>query len=1099
MKYALPLIGAAFCAATCFAEAKPDSGPYCKAGPTEWENPQINEIGREKARAYSMPLASEQAALTDDLEPATPYRKSLNGNWKISWCGEPSLRPLDFWKEDFDDSKWSVIDVPSCVELRGFGAPGYTNVRFPHKKCPPLVRNVDTGNADYNPVSSYRTRFTVPADWKGRNVYLRFDGVYSAYYVWINGRKVGYAEDAKLPSEFNVTKYLKDGDNLLAVEVYRWSDGSYLEDQDMFRFSGIFRDVSIFATPKTEIRNFVVTTKLDSSYRNATVDLSVEVRNTDGGKADVPVTASLYDAQYKKVADFSFANGKSQIGLADPKLWSAEDPYLYTLVMKAGDDIRSARVGVRQVEIKGNTILFNGKSIKFKGVNRHEHSAENGRTVTCAEMLADVLLMKRYNINTVRTSHYPNHHLWYKLCDRYGLYVVAEANVESHGLGYGKDAMGHYPEWEKPIVERNENNVVNFINHPSVFMWSMGNECGPGKAFESAIKAIKAIDSTRPVHYERYNTIADVDSVMYPRVEWLWERGELGDGKIEKLKGSRDPDKDPTAHTKNKAFFMCEYAHAMGNAIGNFQEYWDAFYSSDSLTGGCIWDWVDQALWKYTDRFDENGKRIRYLAFGGDFDEYPNDGPFCCNGVIRPDRKPTAKLIEVSHVHRNIVVTGDPSTGKVEVWNRFGFTTTDAFDAIWELYEDGIKIESGSWSVPCVMPLTKRTVDFPKMNSVMKPGREYFVNVSFAMKDGTIWADAGHVVAYDQMSCANAAKAEAVAGKGAQKDAPVVIESDSKRLVLSVKKTSAVFCRKSGTLSSLVMDGKTILSDEDGVVHGPRLTVSRAFTDNDRWARDGDNWSHKRATSFYATGLTQLTYKPEPFVLSENGDGSVSVTIKVKVFGARSAGFDHVAVWTLRKDGVIVVENDVKPFGTKPPVLPRLGTTWKLDQSLENMAWYGRGPWENYVDRKTGSLIGMYASTVTEQYEEYVRPQMTGYKSDVRWAVFLDKSCDGVMFIAEKPMYMQAIHFDWEDLEFARHRNGQERIWNIKAPRKEVFLNLDVGQLGLGGASCGPRPMAKYIYNAQPEKWKITLKPVKGPMFNTISMQELAEIARDGK
>jgi beta-galactosidase len=1097
MKYSLSLFCAAFCLTTCFADAKKNNGPYCEAGPTEWENPQVNEINREKARAYSMPLAFEQDALTDDLEPKTPYRKLLNGNWKISWCGEPSLRPLDFWKVDFDDSKWSVIDVPSCVELRGFGAPGYTNVKFPHKMCPPLIRNYDSGDADYNPVSSYRTHFTVPADWKGRNIYLRFDGVYSAYYVWVNGEKVGYAEDAKLPSEFNITKYLKEGNNLLAVEVYRWSDGSYLEDQDMFRFSGIFRDVSIFATPKTEIRDFYLTTKLDDTYRNATVNLSVELRNTDGAKADVPIAASLYDAEFKKVADFSFTDGKSKIGLADPRLWSAEDPYLYTLVIKAGDDIRSTRVGVKQVEIKGNTVLFNGKSIKYKGVNRHDHSSTNGRSVSFDEMLADVLLMKRYNINTVRTSHYPNHHLWYKLCDKYGLYVVAEANVESHGLGYGSDAIGHRTEWVKPIVERNVNHVINYRNHASIFMWSMGNECGPGKAWESAIAAIKATDATRPVHYERYNTIADVDSKMYPTVEWLFKRGELGDGKIDDFDGSKNTANNPTAQTKGKPFFMCEYAHAMGNAIGNFQEYWDAFYSSDSLLGGCIWDWVDQALWKYTDRFDENGKRIRYLAFGGDFDEVPNDGPFCCNGVIRPDRKPTAKLIEVAHVHRNIVVSGDPSTGKVELWNRFGFTTTDSFDATWELYEDGVKVDSGIWDIPTVMPLTKRMIDFPKVKAEIKCGREYFVNIAFANKKKTLWAEAGYVVAKDQLAYPNKVEPNKCQAKDNSKDSPVVIESNSKNLTLTVKKTSLVFCRKTGTVSSLVINGKTIVSNKDGVNHGPRLTTSRAFTDNDKWMRDGHQWGANRAKSYYATGLTQLTYKPEPFVLSENGDGSVSVTAKVKVFGARSAGFDHIAVWTLNKDGIITIENEAIPFGTKPTVLPRLGTTWKLDPSLENMAWYGRGPWENYVDRKTGSFIGMYSSTVTEQYEEYVRPQMTGYKSDVRWAAFLDKSCDGVMFIADKPMYMQALHYDWEDLEFARHRNGQQRIWNIKPPRKEVCLNLDVGQIGLGGASCGPQPMKKYMYNAQPEKWKITLKPVKGTMFKTISSQELSSIARD--
>ena len=441
MKTAL-LTAAAVSALAAFAE------------PNDWENTAVNSRNREPARAYSMPLASADAALTDALEPATPYRISLNGTWKISWCGNPALRPLDFWKTDFDDSDWFTIDVPSCVEMRGFGSPGYVNVRYPHANKWPRILNRDTEKPDYNPVSSYRRTFAVPKDWAGRDVFIRFDGVYSAYYVWVNGQMVGYAEDSKLPSEFNITKYLKDGENQLAVEVYRWCDGSYLEDQDMFRYSGIYRDVTLFAAPRTELNDFYVTTTFDKDYRNANLRVAVKARTLDGKGGNAVVSAALFDAGFKKVIDLPAVkffvpttgalHGETlSVGVPNVRLWSAEDPYLYTLVITLTDaegkkDIRASRVGFKEVKIVDNAIVYNGKKIKFKGVNRHECSPENGRSVSMEEMLKDITLFKQFNINTVRTCHYPDHHSWYDLCDKYGIYVVAEANVEAHEPGYGK-------------------------------------------------------------------------------------------------------------------------------------------------------------------------------------------------------------------------------------------------------------------------------------------------------------------------------------------------------------------------------------------------------------------------------------------------------------------------------------------------------------------------------------------------------------------------------------------------------------------------------------------------------------------------------------
>ncbi|MDD4442122.1 MAG: glycoside hydrolase family 2 TIM barrel-domain containing protein, partial [Kiritimatiellae bacterium] len=646
------------------------------AAAREWENEQVNAVNREPARAASFPLAKAADALTAE-EPDTPYRVLLNGDWTYCWSGSPDERPADFHTPGFDASRWFTIDVPSCVEMRGYGIPIYTNIRYPHQRKPPLI------GTEYNPVSSYLKRFTVPAAWQGRPVFIRFDGVYSAFYLWVNGTYVGYSEDSKLPAEFNLTKHLKAGENTLAVEVYRWSDGSYLEDQDMFRFSGIYRDVSLFSPPAAELRDFSVTTQLAADFKSAVLHLTAKGRALGGKAVAATVKGELFDAGFNRVATLPelrlalAADGADAAAHCEtppgqelaPRLWSAEDPYLYTLVLTlagadGSQDVRTCKVGFRRVEIRDGKILFNGQAVKFKGVNRHETTPENGRTVSREEMLKDILLFKQNNINTVRTSHYPCHYAWYQLCDRYGIYVVGEANVESHGMGYEKESLSHVASWEKAHVERNVNQVENYKNHPSIFMWSLGNEAGPGKNFKAAYDAVKALDPTRPVHYERANEIVDVDSHMYPTVDWVYERGK----------------------NTAKPFFLCEYAHAMGNAMGNFKEYWEAFYSSDSLSGGCIWDWIDQAVWKYTDRVLPDGTRERYLAYGGDFDDKPNDGNFVCNGVITPDRKVTPKLVEVKRVHQNLMVTAEnAATGTVEVWNRFAFTDAAAFDARWSL------------------------------------------------------------------------------------------------------------------------------------------------------------------------------------------------------------------------------------------------------------------------------------------------------------------------------------------------------------------------------------------------------------------------------
>jgi len=1047
----------------------------CAAGVPGWEDPAVNSVNRLPPRTYSMPLASETAALTDAFEPETPYRKSLNGTWKLSWAGRPQDRVLGFEKPDFDDSDWFTIAVPGCVELFGFGAPGYVNWMYPHAIAWPRILDRDTKLPDYNPVSSYRTTFTVPEAWKGRRVILRFDGVYSCYYVWVNGKKVGYAEDSKLPSEFDVTPYLKDfrrktedatrdGENVLAVEVYRWCDGSYFEDQDMTRFSGIFRDVTLWAMPKDGIWDFEVKTTPVDGYDRWNLEVKVE------GEGEQRTEVSLYDADMKKVCDLH--SSPSPLTFASTlavRAWSAEKPYLYTLVIRKGEDIRMRRIGFKEQKIVGNTFLVNGKAIKLKGVNRHETSPEGGRTVTPGEMERDIRLMKQHNIDTVRTCHYPDHRLWYDLCDRYGVYVVAEANVESHELYlYGKTQAAD-PTCDHTIVERNERQVLFYRNHPSVTIWSMGNETGHGDAFRHAIAAVKKLDPSRPVHYECGNEDADMDSSMYPAVEWVEKRGQFGDGLIDEMPPRHNT--HPGDQTRGKPYFMCEYAHAMGNAIGNLQEYWDSVYAHPSLMGGCIWDWIDQALWK-------GRGRGRYLSYGGDNDEYPNDGPFNCNGIIGAERKVTPKLLEVAHVYRNLVVSRKED-GTYELWNRFGFTDADEFECRWTLVEDGAETDKGKVDVPKVAPLSRGAFKLPEV--APRPTAEAFLNLEFRAKKRPFWADGKWVAAREQVEltqCGNRGVWKWGNG-GIGECGKAKILEDEKSVTAICGGTTAVFCRVTGTLTGLSMGGVRVLAKADEPC-GPRLTYMRALTDNDVWMRPNYNWEgYDTATNnLWACGLSQPNYHARPIRVGK--DGTVKVTAEVT--GRKSAAFTHEATWRFAADGSVAVENRVTPHGVLPQALPRLGLSLALPVELDHIRYYGRGPEENYVDRKTASFIGVYKTNAKDMYVDYARPQDNGYRSDVRWVEFTKggKAGGGVRFSASEPMFLQALRYTWEDLEFARHLKGQVRRRTELKERNRLYVNLDVRQTGLGGGSCGPKPMEKYLFDPKASvEWTLRIEPCR--------------------
>ncbi|MDQ2985583.1 MAG: DUF4981 domain-containing protein, partial [Armatimonadota bacterium] len=708
----------------------------------DWENPQVIGINKVAPRADSVPFPSLETALRGNRE-SSPYWKSLNGDWKFNWVGKPADRPEDFYRTDFDDSKWKSIAVPACWEMKGYGIPIYTNIRYPHGANPPFIPH------EYNPVGSYRTVIQVPKAWDGRRTVIRFAGVYSAFYLWVNGKKVGYSEDSKGPAEFDLTEFVTSGDNLLAVEVYRWCDGSYLEDQDMFRFGGIFRDVSLLSMPKLQIRDFSYTPEFSDDYSVAAIRVRTKVENATRADAGFDLTVDLYDAAGQKQSIATIAQSglrpaqestPTVLGsVRNPHLWSNEDPYLYRLVLTLKDktgkvaDIRTCGVGLRDVKIESGVFLVNGAKMKIKGVNRHETHPDMGRAISREVMEKDALIMKRYNINTVRCSHYTNDEYWYELCDKYGIFVIDEANIESHGMGYDWDkTLGNKPEWLLQHMDRTRRMVEIHKNYPSIIMWSLGNEAGPGSNFTATSKLVRELDPSRPAHYERYNEVADVESTMYPTVEYVLAQGR------------RD---------EKKPFFVCEYGHAMGNAIGNLKEYVDAFESSDRNMGGCIWEFVDHALRKpTTEPLGPDGDRKWFYAYGGDFDDHPNDGPFCADGILLPDRQITPKLWEVKKAYQPVAISAENlENGEIRVRNKHFYSNLNKFDASYFVAEDGKEIASGRIDDLDLGPGEERVVRLNLPDSLPAPGAERFLRVSIKLKVETSWAAVGHEVAAEQM------------------------------------------------------------------------------------------------------------------------------------------------------------------------------------------------------------------------------------------------------------------------------------------------------------------------------------------------------------
>lgn len=1011
----------------------------------EWEDCSVSGVNKERARAFSYPRGD--------------WSMSLNGEWKYMWTASPDDRAADFFKTGFDDSQWYTIDVPSCVEVRGYGQPLYVNIAYPHRFNPPFI------GTEYNPVSQYRRDFEIPASWRGRAVFARFDGVASGFYLWINGKKVGYSEDSRLPAEFNITSYLKSGRNTMCVEVYRWTDGSYVEDQDIWRFSGVYRDVSLYSVPTAEVRDFRVVHNLADDFRSAKTKVEVYSRSLSGKKRAARVSAAIFAPDGTKAVEFAAkdvvlpadgTDAKTVLAadFANPRLWSAEHPNLYRLVVKqvnddGGSDVRTVMTGVRRVEVRDGKVLFNGVAVKTKGVNRHEASPDNGYTVTREEMIKDILLMKRSNINTVRTCHYPDHHEWYDLCDEYGLYVVAEANIESHGAGFGDDSLSRKPEWRKTHVERNENNYLNYKNHPCVIFWSLGNESGPGENMKHAADALHALDPSVVVHYEGNSSYGDIDSSMYPSQANVRARGR----------------------NHSKPFFLCEYAYSIGNSPGSLDAYVDAFYSSDSLVGGCIWDWADKCIWKETGRIGKDGGMERFFAYGGDYDDKPNDAQILCNGIVDPLRRESAKLVDVRHLYRNIVVTSeDAASGKAELWNRFDFTDVSEFDGFWALHADGVEVAEGRLGPIHVAPHGRGEIALPVPDVEIAPTAECFYTVSFRLAKDTAWGGKGLEIAHDQLpfSVGNVvSRRAALIDYRPVKGARLKETGDS--FTVRGKGFSFAVSRRTGTVSSLVYGGKTIISDRGGRVSGPRLEVCRAFTDHDEWFR----------REMYDAGLTQLRHHAASVTAETTSDGLVRIVSKVNVDGARTTRFVHETEWTVDGTGMIAVRNKVTPFGPDAH-LARIGVQMMLPKELSECTWYGRGPRENYSDRKSASDVGLWRLPVDDMGEFYVRPQENGCRSDVRWAAFTGKG-GGVHFSFPQPLFVTATRNTWEELATVRHRVhsgvNERTSYPFAVPRDETVLNIDIEQMGLGNGCLGPRPLSGFELKTHPVEFWYVMRP----------------------
>ncbi|MBR1517913.1 MAG: DUF4981 domain-containing protein [Prevotella sp.] len=989
----------------------------------DWENERIIGINKLPGHVTHIPFAEFDEMVVDPAydQPWQRTKSSrymlLNGKWKFNWVKQPEDRPVNFFKPAYNVSAWDEIDVPSCWEMKGYGTPLYTNVTYPFLNNPPFIQAQHgyTMEKEPNPVGSYRREFTLPADWNGKQIYLHFDGVYSAFYVWVNGKKVGYSQGANNDSEFDVTKYVVKGKNVVAVEVYKWSDGSYLEDQDMFRFGGIHRDVYLVARPKVHFRDFDLKDDFNADLTSVTLSARAFVNNDGKGRAAAKVDVTLFDADGEEVGRASSSNANIMAGqdnvvqdmtikVNNPHLWSAEKPYLYTVAIELSDangnplECTSLKHGFRKVEIKNNKLYVNNVLTYLKGTDRHDIHPVYGKSVPVESMIEDILLMKRHNLNTVRTSHYPNDPKMYALYDYYGLYIMDEADQECHG----NHTITKTPSWESAYVDRAVRMVQRDRLHTSVIFWSLGNESGAGNNIVAERDAIRKLDN-RKIHYEGQNEIADMDSRMYPSIDNMI-----------------DIDRNGAA----KPFFLCEYVHAMGNAIGNLAEYWDYIENkSERMIGACVWDWVDQAI---TNPKENNGN----LYFGGSFGDVPNDNDFCCNGIITADRRVTPKLLQVKKIYQYIKIH-QKAANVLTLENRYTAYNLNEMKLRYVVLHDGKQMAQGEVALPDTKPWQKCEVTLPiDENLFSSKDCDVTLNVEVALLKSTNWTDAGHVVASDEFIISEKHNRLSVAQESA---APLKVFMEEDRYLRAENGRIAVkFDKIDGKLQSLCLDGNEILHMQGG----PVFNWYRYISNDRRWYDD---------TRTRVVGFTYNVAKDM---------GGMDVVINLETTAGKTVVPYTV---TYNVSGAGFVDVTAKFSVGKEFNLPRLGLQMMLNPAYENVAWYGRGPMENYVDRKDAAFLGIYNTTVSDMAEHYVRTQTMGERCDTRWLKFSSKDGKTVSIAADETFDFSAQHFTDPDLFNVKYGNDLDKI-----RRPEVVLVLDCVMRGIGNASCGPGPMKKY-------------------------------------
>ncbi|MCU7550181.1 DUF4981 domain-containing protein [Chitinophagaceae bacterium LB-8] len=1000
-----------------------------------WENPLFFEENKEKPHATFMIFDNKANVIADDYT-RSPYYQSLNGTWKFVYVDKYANRSLDFYKTDLDDAGWSNIPVPSNWERKGFGIPIYTNITYPFPKNPPFI-------GENNPVGTYRKTFTIPQNWDGKEVMLHFGSITGCAFVYVNGEKVGMTKASKSPAEFNITKYLKKGNNLLAIQVFRWHDGSYLEDQDFWRLSGIERDVYLTALPKLTIWDFFLKADLDKQYKDGLFSAEIDLRQFAGNLTKAgSLVFEIQDKNGKTVfsKQQSFTTGAAEIEtvnisgvVKDPLKWSAEVPNLYdaviTLKDKTGNLLVSTgtKIGFRKVEIRNAQLLINGVATYVHGVNRHEHDEVEGHVPSKELMIKDIQLMKQFNINAVRTSHYPNDPLWYKLCDQYGLYLVDEANIESHGMGTsfqvrGADSLIHpayAPEWAPAHMDRFQRLVERDKNHPSVIIWSLGNECGNGQVFHDGYKWMKQRDHSRPVQFEQsgedWNT--DIVCPMYPQ--------------IRHMKSYADD------QTKTRPYIMCEYSHAMGNSNGNFQEYFDIIRSSKHMQGGFIWDWVDQG---YKTTLPDG--RV-YWAYGGDLGGYhlQNDENFCSNGLVAANRTPHPGLFEVKKVYAKIQFSAkDVSKGVITVQNLFDFTNLDQYDFKWELYQNGDKVKEGTFAVS-LAPHSQKDValNIPQFKAV--EGSEFFLNVYAFTKNATELVPAGHEIAREQFKTAGDyfARSNTATGK-------LSIQKDENRLRFTSGNLKGEFDLGQGRFTRYEIGNAGWV-----IAQYPEPFFWRAPTDNDF----GNNMQVN--LGIWRTAHVNRTVKD--VTVGEQSVNGLPIKVDYELTGI---GVPYTVEYLVQNDGSIKVTASIDMTGRDLPELPRFGMRLQLPADYDHLSYYGRGPWENYSDRNTSSFVGLYHDKVQNQYSwNYIRPQEGGYKTDVRWMSLTDSKGRGLRIEGVQPICFSALNNRTEDFDPGLTKK-QQHPTDIK-PRNEVYLNIDLKQRGVGGDnSWGALPHDQY-------------------------------------